>query len=411
MFLNKLKKLQKRESFLILLLFFLSFLVRVPVILTLGDVEIENEWTVLLNNLVHHNTLASTQFDDFLLPNLWMPPLYAYYLYFFTFFNFEYQNFILIVLFSQSILASISVIIFFKINKLFFSEKISYYASLVFSIFPLYIYASSQISSISLTIFLSMFFYYYFFKIKNYKINIHIIIFGCIGGLLILVSREFIAILVLSFFYLFLFSKIPYKKILFIVLITIITISPYIVRNYIIFEKLIINSGFGYNLWKGNNENSKVQGYEVPNNNLKSIIDKIPKDKFFRINEDKVYLHEAINNIKEDPKKYLSLYIKKTFSFFFIDIESTYPNYYNPIHYIPILLLSITSLIGIILSNKKSSDFNYLLLILSFYLFIFPIFAILPRYKIYIIPFQIIFSNIFVTNLIKKHIKKLKKKY
>ena len=97
MFLNKLKKLQKRESFLILLLFFLSFLVRVPVILTLGDVEIENEWTVLLNNLVHHNTLASTQFDDFLLPNLWMPPLYAYYLYFFTFFNFEYQNFILIV--------------------------------------------------------------------------------------------------------------------------------------------------------------------------------------------------------------------------------------------------------------------------------------------------------------------------
>ena len=131
---------------------------RVPVILTLGDVEIENEWTVLLNNLVHHNTLASTQFDDFLLPNLWMPPLYAYYLYFFTFFNFEYQNFILIVLFSQSILASISVIIFFKINKLFFSEKISYYASLVFSIFPLYIYASSQISSISLTIFLSIFF-------------------------------------------------------------------------------------------------------------------------------------------------------------------------------------------------------------------------------------------------------------
>ena len=256
-----------------------------------------------------------------------------------------------------------------------------------------------------------MFFYYYFFKIKNHKINIHFIIFGCISGLLVLVSREFIAILVLSFFYLFLFSKIPYKKILFIVLITIITISPYIVRNYIIFEKLIINSGFGYNLWKGNNENSKVQGYEVPNNNLKSIIDKIPKDKFFRINEDKVYLHEAINNIKEDPKKYLSLYIKKTFSFFFIDIESTYPNYYNPIHYIPILLLSITSLIGIILSNKKSSDFNYLLLILSFYLFIFPIFAILPRYKIYIIPFQIIFSNIFVTNLIKKHIKKLKKKY
>ena len=123
MFLNKLKKFQKRESFLILLLFFLSLLARAPVILNLGDVEIENEWTILLKNLVQHNTLASTQFGDFLLPNLWMPPLYAYYLYFFTFLNFEYQNFILIVLFSQSILASISVVIFFKINKFFFSKK------------------------------------------------------------------------------------------------------------------------------------------------------------------------------------------------------------------------------------------------------------------------------------------------
>ena len=169
MFLYNYAKLQKRETILIILLLGLSFLGRIPIILIYGDVEIENEWTILLNNLINHSALASTQFGEFLLPNLWMPPLYAYYLYLFTFFNYEYQNFVLLILFSQSILASISVVIFYKINKIFFTNKISYYSSLVFSFFPLYIYASTQISSISLTIFLSMFFYYYFFKVKKYK--------------------------------------------------------------------------------------------------------------------------------------------------------------------------------------------------------------------------------------------------
>ena len=99
--------------------------------------------------------------------------------------------------------------------------------------------------------------------------------------------------------------------------------------------------------------------------------------------------------------------MKKALSYFFIDIESTKPNYYNPFHYIPNLLLAITSLIGIFLSDKKSSSFNYLILILSFYLFVFPIFAIQPRYKIYIIPFQIIFTNVFIDYLIKKRHKQV----
>ena len=107
---------------------------------------------------------------------------------------------------------------------------------------------------------MAIFFYYFFFKIKKDKKYIDVLIYAFIGGLLILVRREFIAIIILSSFYLFLFCKISFKKILLIFLITLITISPYLMRNYIIFEKIIIHSGFGYNLWKGNNPNSKVEG-------------------------------------------------------------------------------------------------------------------------------------------------------
>ena len=404
---NYLKFKNNKETLLIILLFFSSLFVRMPVILILGDVTLENEWSILLYNMINHNTLSLQSFGEYLLPNLWLPPLYAYYLYLLSFFNFENQNFVLLVLFSQAILASISIVIFYKLNKFFFSQKISIYNSLLFSFFPLYLYATGQISSISLTIFLAIYFYYFFFKIKKDKKYIDILLYSLIGGLLILVRREFIAIIILSSFYLFLFCKIPFRKVLLIFLISSITISPYLIRNYIIFDKIIIHAGFGYNFWKGNNPNSKVEGSEFINENFQILIDKIPKDKFYRINEDTIYIHEAIKNIKKDPKKYFFLYIKKTLSYLFIDIESTHPYYYNPFHYIPNLLLGITSLFGILLSDKKSSSFNYLILIFSFYLFVFPIFAIQPRYKIYIIPFQIIFSSIFINYIIKKRLQRI----
>ena len=404
---NYLKFKNNKETLIIILLFFFSLFARIPVILILGDVTLDNEWGILLYNLINHNTLSLQQFDEFLLPNLWLPPLYAYYLYLLSFLNFENQDFVLLVLLSQVILASISVVIFYKLNKFFFSKKISTYSSLLFSFFPLYLYSSAQISSISLTIFLAIFFYYFFFKIKKGKKYIDILIYAFIGGLLILVRREFIAIIILSSFYLFLFCKISFKKNLLIFLITLVTISPYLMRNYMIFEKIIIHSGLGYNLWQGNNPNSKVEGAEFKNMIFQNLIDEIPKDKFYRINEDKIYIKESIKNIKEDPKKYFFLYVKKALSYFFIDIESTKPNYYNPFHYIPNLLLAITSLIGIFLSDKKSSSFNYLILIFSFYLFVFPIFAIQPRYKIYIIPFQIIFSSIFINYIIKKRLQQI----
>ena len=38
---------------------------------------------------------------------------------------------------------------------------------------------------------------------------------------------------------------------------------------------------------------------------------------------------------------------------------------YNPINYIPLIILGITSLIGIFLTNKKSYRLNYLILIIS----------------------------------------------
>tara|TARA_B100000686_G_scaffold76654_1_gene82544 strand:- start:2000 stop:2926 length:927 start_codon:yes stop_codon:yes gene_type:complete len=292
------------------------------------------------------------------------------------------------------ILATASTILFYKINKFFFTSKISFYSSILFSLFPLHVYACTQISSITLQVFLSILFFYYFFLINKKKNIFSIFIFSIVSGLLLLLRGEFIVIILLSLIYLIFFFKIPIKKILLILLIILISISPYLTRNIIIFDAITITKTFGYNLWKGNNPNSNVEGSEIVESHLKSKIENIPKDKFYQINLDKVFLNQAIKNILMEPMTYIVLYVKKILSFIFIDINSSQPNYYNPLHYIPVLLIGLTSIIGIFISDKKSLKLNYLIMIFLIYILLFSCFFILPRYKLAILPLQIIFTNI-----------------
>ena len=409
MYLNNYQYLKNKETYLLIFLFLFSFLIRIPIIFIFGDTSLENEWEILVHNLIIHGQLVYERFDEFLLPNLWMPPLYAYYIYIFSFFGLESQNYVLLVLFSQVLLASISVAVFYKINTLFFSKKLSFYSSLLYSLFPLHLYACGQISSISLQVFLLILFFYFFFQVVKKKNFSSIALFSFITGLLILLRGEFGIISILSILYLFLFFKIPIKKVLLIFLITLVTISPYLIRNYLIFGKITIVETSGYNLWKGNHpnamKNSRVEGAEMVDENLQKLNDAIPRDKFYRINRDKLFLDQAIKNITKEPIGYLIFFVKKVISMLFIVIGSMDSRYWNPLHYLPVLLLGVTSLIGIVLSDKKSYKFNYLIFIFFVNIVIFSSVSILPRYKLVILPLQIIFTNVLIDHIKKNFFK------
>ena len=173
-------------------------------------------------------------------------------------------------------------------------------------------------------------------------------------------------------------------------------------RNFIIFKEITITKTLGYNLWKGNNPNSKVEGSEIINENLREQIKKIEKNKYYQINHDKIFLDQAVKNIIDDPKRYIALFFKKFFSFWFVDLHSTQDNYYNPLHYLPVLFLGVSSIFGIFVYDKKSLKTNYLILIYFAYIFIFSCFFILPRYKLIIIPLQILFSNFLIVHFYNK---------
>ena len=190
--------------------------------------------------------------------------------------------------------------------------------------------------------------------------------------------------------------KINLKKIVIIILLTTFVISPYLARNVILLDTATITKSIGYNLWKGNNSASNVEGnpkFET-NFDLRKKLSEVPKDKYYDINADKIFQKEGLKNIAKDPTMYFLLYCKKVLSFIFIDINSSYPNYYHPAHFLPVLLIGFTSVFGIFLSNKNNPQMNFLILYFMANIGIMSVFFILPRYSLAILPLQIIFSNI-----------------
>ena len=164
---------------------------------------------------------------------------------------------------------------------------------------------------------------------KSHQKYKHYILIGLIAGVLILTRRDFILIYFCSLFYVFLFFKTPIKKIFLILLLTSITISPYIVRNYVSFDRFIVHTGFGYNLWKAYNLNAKVEGNNIHSVKLLTKLETVEKDIYYRINADKIYFEETKNIILENPKRFIEFYLKRLFAVFFVDLNSSQTNYFN----------------------------------------------------------------------------------
>ena len=397
--------LEKNFNFYILI-FLSGMIARSFIALNYGDKVLENEWKILVYNLYNFNSFSMLKFDDFFVPNLWMPPIYGYFIYLHALIFGIEEKLVISVIISQIIISSLTTLVFFNIVTFFFKREISILGSIIFCFFPIIVFSSSQISSVTIYLFLFLLFIFFLLKLTKNKSNLLILSIGIISGILVLTRRDFILIYFFSLIYFFLFFKVNWKKILLTTLVLAITISPYLIRNYIAFDKIILHSGFGFNVWKAYNPKAKVEGYYIEEEELISKIENVKKDVNYRINQDKIYLKEAKKYILDDPIKYFKLFLKRIYSFYFLDLNSTYENYYNLIHTLPNLLLSILSILGLIVCKKKNLSLNYLILIMFVILFIYSFFAILPRYKIYIIPFQIILSLSFLDFLLKKLIKK-----
>ncbi len=383
------------------IILFISIIARVFAIIFFRDVEVDNEWGILLKNLEENNILSVHSVQGVPVPNIFMPPLYPLFLFSIKIFFNSLEPFLWSIQFIQLLLGVISIYLTNKILLQFFSEKLSAIGTLIFSLFPMNVYAVSQISSIILQIFLLNVFLYSYIKLFKKITNKHIIIFSIFSGLLILLRGEYFIFVILSLIYLYLNQK-QIIKILIISMATLLIVSPYLYRNYNIFGVITITKSAGYNLLKGNHPRTKVEGVGMFSN-IEKVIPEVKTQledlksngpaQNYDLLQDKILMEQAVIFIKDNPLRYINLYIKKFLAFMFFDLSATYPNYYSPMHIIPKVLIALSSFIGIILAFRLSvSISNYFILFYLANIGLFSIFFILPRYSLSLLTIQIILS-------------------
>jgi len=170
---------------------------------------------------------------------------------------------------------------------------------------------------------------------------------------------------------------------------------------------MVLTKSFGYNLLKGNNPNFKVEGDPVfVENTFNQENIKIKSDNRYEINLDDFYKKKAIDYIINDPIKFIKFYFLKNFSFIFIDVDSSYPNYYNLLHVLPKLILSLTSLIGAVMVCRKRGFLQFLSIFYLFNILLFSLFFILPRYSLILLPIKLLLSIVVLKKLSRKYFNK-----
>ena len=386
------------KYFSIYSIIFLGLIARTIITIFYADIGIDNEWRVMLINLYENGILSIRSVNGSPVPNLFMPPLYPIFLYGLKLVFLKNEIFMISIYTFHILFSLIAVYFFYLTVVLYFNKKLALIGTAIFCFFPLHIYSVSQISSINLQVVCFSLFLYGLTYLLRYKKDLYLTIFSITSGLLILLRGEFFIFYFFSVFFIYLKYK-NFKKIILSIIVCLLVVSPYLIRNYKIFNVITITKSGGYNLLKGNNPKSLVEGKAMMGSvrevvpEVKEKLDAIPFGEKYDLYFDQILLNQAILFIKEDPIRYINLFLKKFVAFLIIDFNSTYPNYYSIFHIIPKLILGLATLISISLFFRfKGGIYDYLVYFYFMNIGLFSIFFILPRYSLPLLPIQIMIS-------------------
>jgi hypothetical protein len=173
-------------------------------------------------------------------------------------------------------------------------------------------------------------------------------------------------------------------------------LAPWTVRNYVAFGKFIpVAVSAGENLWIGNNAHATgSQHYDygaVMPEDLRSDLARVPENRDYQYATDKVFERYAVHFALAHPLSEARLMLRKLAIFFVYDPAHIKGR--QPIYWVPSVMLSLLAGYGAWLRGGKlwREDLIIVVSVLFAIAVTAAVFA-LPRYKIAIDPFLMIFA-------------------
>ena len=397
------KSFRKKQLYFIIILIFLAFILRVFFILRFGVRESPDG---LLYSNIALNLLQGKGFIQTIRPYEFItPPLYPLFLSF-IYLIFGKANYLAVVII-QSVFGTLTCIFIYLIGKKVFSIGVAAMSSLYFAIYPISIWWNSFFLTETVYTFFLVFFVWYLISLfsKN-KISTKKLLFaGFLWGICNLVRPNLLFFFPLLFLWILLVARKNYLKYsLLIFLGMVITIAPWILRNYIIYRKIVPVASYGMEIiWLGNSEftnpdicySSDIYADNPRVQEIQQKVKNLPSSQ-----QEKIYIQEVKNFIIQQPSLFITNFFKKLLTFWrsvnlhlsifnhnFLDISI------NRLYSYLIYLLPVGVLLAVISPILRFRYHLLVLLILIYYSLLISFMTIAPagRYRLPIMPFAVMY--------------------
>lgn len=292
------------------------------------------------------------------------PPLYPLFLSFIYFLtgNSYYSYFA--VFFVQAVLISLTCSLIYLIAKKLFDKLTAFLAAIIICLYQPFIVVVADLCPENLIIFVSVSYIYLLTGIAGDSRSKRLFFLGITSGIAILIKPIFLTLLpVITILWFIFFIKGYYQKIVFIIIGCLLSLMPWLVRNYYQFHSLVISTQSGPIFFVTTNPKyftyTRIGGREA----IWKYI-KYPEN----IRND-LLVKDSIN------------FIKKNFRAYFLKSVKNYTGLFDPKSKVVFLLLFLTGLGGVLAFLKKRKSALILLIFLFLFYSQYALIFTYPRFR------------------------------
>jgi 4-amino-4-deoxy-L-arabinose transferase-like glycosyltransferase len=392
-----------------------ALVLRACAVFVMGDTELQNEYAPLVMNLLagrgfayfsidQHEVLTAQFLADpkLVIPSAFKSPVYPFFLAALVKTFGPDRTGMLTIELIQALLGAWTCWLVYEIALEKFGKPQAVLAAIGLAVYPLLVFASSQISDTVIFLTLESLSLWLFVRLeKGFSLR-RLGVFSLCFGLFMLARPE--GFLYFPFLLLWLWVSAPERKgraIFIFVSLCVVMVLPWGLRNYVQLGKFTLNTSGGLNLWEGQNKNA----VGVPSWYVEPLI-RLPEemnreisslrfDREFEVRQDGVYFRQALADLSADPGRALGLAFRKAVFFWtslFFGFNFTYAGAKSPLYWLPWLALLPFFLAGLVLSFKEHRRYWAFYLVLLISTFTCMVFFVLPRYTMLVYPWVILFA-------------------
>lgn len=291
----------------------------------------------------------------------------------------------------QCLLDAISIVVIFFIARLIFNRRVATISAVIFAVYPLFVYTASTFFPTTVFIFLVSVAMFLILNVEEKQTIFKAVLLGVVLGLAALTVPTVLAFVPFALVWiLFRHRRLSFEYFLtssLVFLCLVLTLSPWLLRNYKIYHKpFVIATNGGYNFWMGNNQWATASSGNMIQKPayLREKLENAQSDT----EKEAIYYQDAFEFIRSHPGRFVSLTFKKALNLWRLfpapgtgyKTKALLSKIVGAMSYGPVLVLVV---LGLIFSWREKKKYCLLFILLFFsFTMIYAFFIAKVRFRL-----------------------------